>query len=216
VRGASSGNKGEHGDVIRRGFTVTIGEGPDTMRRQALCCGHQEERWWRRRGLNPRPPRCERGALPAELLPHLRTGKHFRRYLPALSNPPQEYARRKGEPAGSSRRRNIVLPGSRGASSPLRLVDRPWSPRLRLRSFPTSHLRWPWMAKCRGRMDAQERPLRSRRRSEDPPAAPSAPCCNNCAMAPLRRSDRTTDGAESRAGQGSAGRECASGADSPP
>jgi hypothetical protein len=33
--------------------------------------GLQEEtRWWRRRGLNPRPPRCERGALPAELLPH--------------------------------------------------------------------------------------------------------------------------------------------------
>ncbi len=29
------------------------------------------EKWWRRRGLNPRPPRCERGALPAELLPHL-------------------------------------------------------------------------------------------------------------------------------------------------
>ena len=26
--------------------------------------------WWSRRDLNPRPPRCERGALPAELLPH--------------------------------------------------------------------------------------------------------------------------------------------------
>src|SRR5690349_24690895 len=25
---------------------------------------------WSRRDLNPRPPRCERGALPAELLPH--------------------------------------------------------------------------------------------------------------------------------------------------
>lgn len=34
------------------------------------------ERWWRRRGLNPRPPRCERGALPTELLPHLE-GDHF-------------------------------------------------------------------------------------------------------------------------------------------
>jgi hypothetical protein len=34
------------------------------------------ERWWRRRGLNPRPPRCERGALPTELLPH-REGDHF-------------------------------------------------------------------------------------------------------------------------------------------
>src|SRR5689334_17017400 len=25
--------------------------------------------WWSRRDSNPRPPRCERGALPAELLP---------------------------------------------------------------------------------------------------------------------------------------------------
>jgi hypothetical protein len=31
----------------------------------------EKKRWWRRRGLNPRPPRCERGALPTELLPHL-------------------------------------------------------------------------------------------------------------------------------------------------
>src|SRR3954463_14410819 len=26
--------------------------------------------WWRGRGSNPRPPHCERGALPAELPPH--------------------------------------------------------------------------------------------------------------------------------------------------
>jgi hypothetical protein len=26
--------------------------------------------WWTRRDSNPRPPRCERGALPAELLAH--------------------------------------------------------------------------------------------------------------------------------------------------
>src|SRR5881296_2322290 len=26
--------------------------------------------WWTARGSNPRPPRCERGALPAELLAH--------------------------------------------------------------------------------------------------------------------------------------------------
>lgn len=55
------------------------------MRLQALCCEHLKGRWWRRRGLNPRPPRCERGALPAELLPHLRAGKHSRRFHPALS-----------------------------------------------------------------------------------------------------------------------------------
>ena len=35
--------------------------------------------------MNPRPPRCERGALPAELLPHLRAGKHSRRFAPVLS-----------------------------------------------------------------------------------------------------------------------------------
>src|SRR5439155_11376104 len=28
------------------------------------------KRWWTRRDSNPRPPRCERGALPAELLAH--------------------------------------------------------------------------------------------------------------------------------------------------
>ena len=35
--------------------------------------------------MNPRPPRCERGALPAELLPHLRAGKHSRRFPLELS-----------------------------------------------------------------------------------------------------------------------------------
>ena len=32
--------------------------------------------WWSRRGSNPRPPHCERGALPAELLPRFR-GRNF-------------------------------------------------------------------------------------------------------------------------------------------
>jgi hypothetical protein len=31
---------------------------------------HTRERWWSRRDLNPRPLRCERSALPTELLPH--------------------------------------------------------------------------------------------------------------------------------------------------
>jgi hypothetical protein len=38
--------------------------------------------WWSRRGSNPRPPHCERGALPAELLPHTFRGRiirHLRR-----------------------------------------------------------------------------------------------------------------------------------------
>src|SRR6266850_6810399 len=29
------------------------------------------EGWWTARGSNPRPPRCERGALPAELAAHV-------------------------------------------------------------------------------------------------------------------------------------------------
>src|SRR5659263_25968 len=59
-------------------------------------------------------------------------------------------------------------PGSRGASTPLRLVDRPWSPRLRFRSFPTSLS-----------------PLRSRRRCVEPPAAP-------CVHDPGGASERNT------------------------
>ena len=35
--------------------------------------------------MNPRPPRCERGALPAELLPHLRADMHSLRSPLALS-----------------------------------------------------------------------------------------------------------------------------------
>src|SRR5258706_13817164 len=33
-----------------------------------MCPGRTFEIWWTRRDSNPRPPRCERGALPAELL----------------------------------------------------------------------------------------------------------------------------------------------------
>ena len=33
-----------------------------------------EMKWWRVGDLNPRPPRCERGALPAELTPHAQKG----------------------------------------------------------------------------------------------------------------------------------------------
>src|ERR1019366_9915882 len=33
--------------------------------------------WWSRRDLNPRPLRCERSALPAELLPHPRPRRNY-------------------------------------------------------------------------------------------------------------------------------------------
>src|ERR1700710_2315292 len=39
----------------------------------------KEGKWWSRRDSNPRPPRCERGALPAELLPHGAGGRYCRR-----------------------------------------------------------------------------------------------------------------------------------------
>ena len=35
--------------------------------------------WWTRRDSNPRPPRCERGALPAELLAHEQLGNFSKR-----------------------------------------------------------------------------------------------------------------------------------------
>ena len=87
------------------------------MRLQALCCGHQEERWWRRRGLNPRPPRCERGALPAELLPHLRAGKHSRRFPPGLSMPPAMFRQHGAEGAAGP------LPPSMAPAA----LARPWA-----------------------------------------------------------------------------------------
>ncbi len=41
-------------------------EGNQSAKSYGFCSN-----WWSRRGSNPRPPRCERGALPAELLPHI-------------------------------------------------------------------------------------------------------------------------------------------------
>ncbi len=43
--------------------------------------------WWTRRGSNPRPPRCERGALPAELRAHVR----FLERLFPLSGHPKNF-----------------------------------------------------------------------------------------------------------------------------
>src|SRR5207245_801858 len=38
--------------------------------------------WWTRGDSNPRPPRCERGALPAELLAHEQHVKFSKRLMP--------------------------------------------------------------------------------------------------------------------------------------
>ena len=63
--------------------------------------------------MNPRPPRCERGALPAELLPHPRAVMHSRRSHLALSIRGQRTAGHscQGDIAGSD-------PGGRFGVSP--------------------------------------------------------------------------------------------------
>ena len=45
--------------------------------------------WWRQRDSNPRPQRCERCALPAELCPHVKAVTSYPRivnYLPTFFN----------------------------------------------------------------------------------------------------------------------------------
>ena len=42
------------------------------LARDALEAAPLLDGWWSRWGSNPRPPHCERGALPTELLPHAR------------------------------------------------------------------------------------------------------------------------------------------------
>jgi hypothetical protein len=44
--------------------------------------------WWTRGDSNPRPPRCERGALPAELLAHEQQQNLSRRSEPCQLKPP--------------------------------------------------------------------------------------------------------------------------------
>ena len=42
----------------------------EDFERFSVMSENRESGWWSRRDLNPRPLRCERSALPAELLPH--------------------------------------------------------------------------------------------------------------------------------------------------
>src|SRR5512132_1342777 len=77
---------------------------------------HQEERWWRRRGLNPRPPRCERGALPAELLPHLRAEGAFSPIPPHVVNPRTGKAPRRGRCIDGARAPLAFLSGGTPAA----------------------------------------------------------------------------------------------------
>src|SRR5216683_8061959 len=44
----------------------------------------RETGWWSRRDLNPRPLRCERSALPAELLPHRCLRRKYYRVMQIL------------------------------------------------------------------------------------------------------------------------------------
>jgi hypothetical protein len=55
--------------------TKTKGRCDSPPSRCALTVGnllwHTSEGWWTARGSNPRPPHCERGALPTELAAHV-------------------------------------------------------------------------------------------------------------------------------------------------
>lgn len=53
----------------------TIGWGSETGQTKGIL--KRKKIWWTRRGSNPRPPHCERGALPAELLAHFDTGNAY-------------------------------------------------------------------------------------------------------------------------------------------
>src|SRR5512143_115416 len=56
--------------------------------------------WWTRRDSNPRPPHCERGALPAELLAHVRC---LRESGYNLIYQPEEIKKKRGRPHGRPR-----------------------------------------------------------------------------------------------------------------
>ncbi len=66
---------------------VVLRNGPDSVERRGRPIGF--EWWWSRRGSNPRPPHCERGALPTELLPHV----GLRKSLNRIQGPGQEKSR---------------------------------------------------------------------------------------------------------------------------
>ena len=78
--------------------------------------------------MNPRPPRCERGALPAELLPHLRAEKHSRRFSPVLSIRARRAARcANASPQATSRSRPVApgrSPPAASSERALRLAPR--------------------------------------------------------------------------------------------
>jgi hypothetical protein len=57
---------------------------PANKKAEAQASAFSFIEWWSGRGSNPRPPRCERGALPAELPPHSTSGK----YTEADQRPP--------------------------------------------------------------------------------------------------------------------------------
>ena len=83
--------------------------------------------WWSRRDSNPRPPRCERGALPAELLPHGREDAYCTR--PASARQPAGYQGTLWPERGSTGRGQ---PSSmRAASRALRAGSSPWFRKIR-------------------------------------------------------------------------------------
>src|SRR5258705_8991702 len=73
LRGGATARPLEVPTAFFREGTTVEDEQPDRRRRRppsASLAASWKGNWWSGRGSNPRPPRCERGALPAELPPH--------------------------------------------------------------------------------------------------------------------------------------------------
>src|SRR5262245_35232601 len=98
---------------VLTGFEIFCCVGPDSGLSGAVTGDeHQPALWWRRRDSNPRPPRCERGALPTELLPRNSRSDAFVALVPASVNRARKRRRKLS--------RRVVLPASTWRPEPPR------------------------------------------------------------------------------------------------
>src|SRR6266850_29611 len=98
-------------------YLLVSAQPPISADREKTCINIEED-WWTRGDSNPRPPRCERGALPAELLAHeqqLNFSKHRRPCQQSFSR-----CKQVGAPRPSRGAPNVTT----GAAQSLRLAGR--------------------------------------------------------------------------------------------
>src|SRR5260370_29022309 len=90
---------------------------PNVLRQNCFARSMSSKRWWTRGDSNPRPPHCERGALPAELLAHEQR-KNFNRgarrcqWQESQGNVEEDKARMECAPACVTA--TLILPGPTG------------------------------------------------------------------------------------------------------